>query len=162
MTHLQSYSTIHSQNALEKLRRLPLVNPPTPLFDSCLFSWYHEVLKTNINIDNLFQIHFRSGIRGYFGRYISLFLYQLRINLLVWHLSPLHPGRQLHLYLLTPSAQNPPFRHGLDAHSLISGIRMTRISKCFYFKIIIPVQSSQIRVLILGFWPHFNIGLNPG
>ena len=45
---------------------------------------------------------------------------RITVYLLNWHLSPLDPGRQLHVHLFMPSAQIPPLRQGLDPHSLKS------------------------------------------
>jgi hypothetical protein len=36
----------------------------------------------------------------------------------VWHMGPAKPDRQLHVYALTLSTQDPPLRQGDEAHSL--------------------------------------------
>ena len=41
----------------------------------------------------------------------------LKWNLLVPHWSPVNPGKQLHVNLLTPFTHKPPLLHGLLAHS---------------------------------------------
>jgi len=42
------------------------------------------------------------------------------INLLVSHRTPVYPATQLHVYPFTASTHDPPFTHGLLAHSFIS------------------------------------------
>ena len=43
-----------------------------------------------------------------------------RVNLLIWHWSPVYPCAHWQVYRLIPSMQKPPFWHGWDWHSLIS------------------------------------------
>lgn len=47
-------------------------------------------------------------------------LQKISFNLLISHLCPIHPSKQIHVYLSIPSTQTPPFRHGSESHSSIS------------------------------------------
>ena len=55
--------------------------------------------------------------------YQFVYIKIINIRCVPWsQLTPVHPGWQAHVYLLISSIHRPLFWHGLDAHSLISGV----------------------------------------